>query len=252
MIEWIRGLVGRGEAAEIREGLRRIARDVFYLEVNTIAKAGMTARKMPAAPHALLDIAGKYYWYLLDLSQTYGHPDVAAAMSRLAPERRRNSAQTFETVRKACAALLRGEADHTAIPAADRVIVERIMRNCLELTALIGRAVETNPPELFEATRAELAAAESEVRKVRIPVDDMTMLRKIWEVGVESVVMQSVIALDGDVVTRVHHAHAEAESKPLHDLHLAATRTAIDTWSTVVKLLASLIHRLIGLIAAGR
>jgi hypothetical protein len=252
MFAWLGRLIGDGEGAEIREGLRRIARDAFYLEVNTIAKAGMTARKMPDPPHALLDVAGKYYWYLLDLSRKYDEPEAAAIIARLTPEERTNGTRTFETIRMACGHLLRAAQSNPGIPAGDCVIVERVLRNCLELEALILRAAAENPHWLFHATRAELVEGVSEVREVRLPVDDLAILRRIWEVGVESVLMQSVIGLDGNVVTRIHHARDQADSKALHDLHLAATRTAVETWSTVVKLLATLIHRLVALIAPGR
>lgn len=253
MIGWLRERIEavRG-GGELREGLRRMAQDAFHLEVNTIAKAGMTARKMPAPPHALLDICGKYYWYLLDRARAYELPAVAQTLAPLAPEHRRNGRDSFERIRAACGALLRFAETNDSLVGGDRVIIERIMRNAVELSALIERSEKADRGDLFDATRAELVAAGPASRDVKLPTDDLTLLRKIWDVGAETVLLQSLIGLDGNVVTRIHEDRIDAASKALRDLHLASTRTAIDTWSTVVKLLASLIHSLASIFAPGR
>ena len=44
--------------------VRRVASDLLTIEVNTIIKPCMTARKMPPPPIALSDVAGTYANYL--------------------------------------------------------------------------------------------------------------------------------------------------------------------------------------------
>lgn len=54
-----------GDGSEERDW-RAMMRELLSLEINTVVKAGITTEKMPALPHALLDIAQEYGAVLLD------------------------------------------------------------------------------------------------------------------------------------------------------------------------------------------
>jgi hypothetical protein len=69
----------------------------------------------------------------------------------------------------------------------------------------------------------------------------ITEMRKIWETGAERVVMQSVIQMDGDVITRVHPGMRE--DRVLHELHNQATVTAIKTWMDMFRLISGLLAK---------
>ena len=49
-------------------GLRPLIDNITKLEINTIIKDNMTARKMPDPANAILDIAHMYAWKLVSLN----------------------------------------------------------------------------------------------------------------------------------------------------------------------------------------
>lgn len=61
-------------------------------------------------------------------------------------------------------------------------------------------------------------------------ISDATLLRKIWDVGTERIVLQTVIQIDGDVITRVRSDLQQRESKLLFDIHLQGVKTSVESW----------------------
>ncbi|MEA3276793.1 MAG: hypothetical protein U9Q81_16165 [Pseudomonadota bacterium] len=77
--------------------------------------------------------------------------------------------------------------------------------------------------------------------EVPVTSTQITEIRKIWETGTEQVVMQSVIQMDGDIITRVHPG--KVKEVMLHELHNETTATAIKTWMNMAKLVAGLVDK---------
>ena len=68
---------------------------------------------------------------------------------------------------------------------------------------------------------------------------DRVTLRKIWELGCEEILMQTVVQLDGDVVTRLTDDGAKEEASVLHRLHSEGVRVATQSWRHLVDSLGS-------------
>jgi len=75
-------------------------------------------------------------------------------------------------------------------------VLRRIHRNCQSLCRLPGSdsTIELTPKELL-------------------------CVRKVWEIGTERVVMQTVVQLDGDIVNRIQIGRETEKDKRLHDMH---------------------------------
>lgn len=349
-----------------RDGIREIALNLFTVEVSTIVKAGMTARKMPAVPIALIDVIGTYYRFLSGLDHRYAvtekldsglgpyaprprggdlgpaaaksAPDPAAwdlavfrsdtadltesqARSGGAPlaakargtgpteadpdwgertaallrdywdpqtgclgdlDRRCNSSGSFAAL-CAIARLFRNyllwldrQKAHPDSPDPaphidaqqideDLIVCERVFQHSAILKGYVagfetaagldpqsasaaclggpdGSAPDDRHPWCKRwawfterADRLDLAAA------VQVSASHITQIRKIWDTGTETVVMQTLVQMDGDIITRVHPRYADAAAARLHQLHNEATRTAIETWKDMALLVASLV-----------
>jgi len=96
------------------------------------------------------------------------------------------------------------------------VLFKRIQRNCEQLQALLPQPMG---------------------RDLALTAEQLITVRKIWEVGIATVVMQTVVQLDGDIVTRIHQGHEAATSQPIHELHRQSVDSAIKHWQFLFQML---------------
>lgn len=115
----------------------------------------------------------------------------------------------------------------------DDAILARILRNLDQLKALPKKLTGSDDPE----------AKVSRGWKGTLDPDDAIILRKAWDVGTELVVMQTVVQLDGDVVSRIEPAHSGPVHATLHQLHGEAVSIAFRHW----QFLAATVARFAGM-----
>lgn len=184
--------------------------DLLSLEVNTILKPSMTATKIPNAAHALIDIARDY----------------AAELNRIAADGMElpgevvggNQTGTFNDIREraATAAKAMNQEQSTQL-----LMLCRIRDMSDQLKGLI--------PEGVSFTRR---TADDAVAKLRLDHKNQLVLRKAWELGTEQVVLQTVIYLDGDVITRIRPDCAT--DRALVDVHQQGVRVSIQFWQGLI------------------
>jgi len=167
----------------------------------------------------------------------------------LEPENRRNHPETFDALREASTLLMDviRAAPATSPEEDDRrasecVILERIYRTTSLLPRMIKQLEAANShPTLWNARRPELLAHYDSAATIHITMQQLSFIRKAWEIGVETIVLQSTLQLDGDIVTCIQKGYANATHKTLHEMHLGVTRLSIDTWETIVRLVIGLL-----------
>jgi hypothetical protein len=228
-----------------------IGRDLLNLEVNTIEKSNLTARKMPVLPHALLDIA-EYYLNeltkklnltsLWDLSREqrpkwrpkYKQPDMATDWKRLPIT---NGPETFDKLRWAAARALWSDESESNFDDSERVILYRIRRNCDQLKNIIydlKKEDNTWNNLLNERTRLDLLTDKMRYQPMgRLPVDYAVAVRKIWDIGTETVFMQTLIQIDGDVVTRIQKGLPKTKQKLILKVHERGVDVSMRYWESL-------------------
>lgn len=111
----------------------------------------------------------------------------------------------------------------------DSGTLNRIRHNCDQL-----RGVRTEAGQGPELNDIELTRTTSMV----LSTDALVLLRKTWDMGTEAVQMQTVIHIDGDVVTRLASALADRQRPGLHAAHQAAVEVSFRQWTWLVDTLA--------------
>jgi len=102
---------------------------------------------------------------------------------------------------------------------------------------------------LIPKTRNDLL--NGELRHKRIPhllrAEELATVRKIWEVGVELVLVQTAVQIDGDVVTRISETLLSAEMAEVHGLVLKAhhenVATGLTHWRALVEVALELVTK---------
>ena len=238
---------------ELKQYLENIAQDLLNLEINTIIKDNMTGRKMPEPPHALIDIAQVYVSKLEALKIFPPYVDPSTRKPKTPPfydevkkaykyEAISNEDDTFNHIRE-----LASQGVNPERASSDNIILIRILRNCDQLKTICCELHEKTGNEMMGARGAVVKGMKKKMN-TNLDQDDAIKLRKIWEMGVEVVAMQTVVQLDGDTITRVQKDYAVEEKRYVAELHAQAIQTAIGSWRFLAQTIGSFITSLAGLV----
>lgn len=202
--------------------VQRIFDDLLNLEVDLILKADMTARKMPLTGEAFADVAASYHAYLHQLADRFGaqHPQ---------PVSEGVNAAVFATlgrVAKQLGALQRAAHGEGS---AEEVVLKRIERNSQQLAGILTRL-----------QLGSMKTAQGWVPLTAAKKEELLILRKAWEVSTETVIMQTVAQVDGDIVTRLQPAYADSDHAPVHAVHARLVTTALEQWRFMFATVATL------------
>jgi hypothetical protein len=125
------------------------------------------------------------------------------------------------------------------------------------LTHVAAGTPNTEPARLFGGTLEQTAAAlfKNPRPLIKIAPDLTLLVRKAWDVGLEEVVFQTSLQLDGDTVVRMSDQIPAEYRDFLRDLHQQAVRDGTAQWKVLFQTLAELVRDtgklLAGLISGG-
>jgi hypothetical protein len=269
----LRGLLpGKAQSLgldNLTERVEGIASALMNLEINTIVKAGMSGQKMPPIPLALHLIAGTYAHLLLSRLppdwRDLVEPDHRNLYSNATGS---NGPDTFAALGQAALDIL------DAIRAADAeqqeeagkqewfALLVRVKSNSLQIAhdlRILLPAIKPFNDKLIGGTYDEVTAAVEGLKApLPIPPDFTILVRKAWDLGDETVVFQTSLQIDGDIIARVSPSvfdpvgpaclQSDAERLFVSGVHNASLAVATAQWKTMFELLGSLARGLAGTI----
>ncbi len=223
--------------------LSETARRLLNIEVNTILRDNMTAEPMPPLPHALLDIAHEYADAICDLGLDLGAFFGAdlAALPTIAPpwlepatafsgDQLVVSKETFDRLRWAADAVGRTAARRAVRLSVGQLnLSDRIQNNCDAIKLMFPRFGAAMAPFLGK-NRGDVLAIPPPAGGIQVGVDDMIALQKMWDIGTEEIVAQTVVHLSGDVTARVRASLVGPGSENLFAIHRQSIDVSIKSW----------------------
>ena len=93
-------------------------------------------------------------------------------------------------------------------------------------------------------SRSRSRSRLDQTQPVPFSANDILTIRKAWELGTEIIVMQTVVQLDGDAVTRLNDASASAEQLMLRAIHQQGVETALGQWNSLVTTFMTIVNKL--------
>lgn len=240
------------------------ARDLSKLEVNTILKENIQAAKMLAPRHAIIDIGHDFMQHL--------SRDIGAPVSEMEwdPKFERygiKKGEQFEAMKNGdlwgygTISLIREQARRILVEMGNQTnqippgearrefnkkanMVDRIKTNSDTIKGMLKTDVlniptENKPPKWRTFTRKQVTDPRKDVvPPLDLTSNELTQLRKIWEIRTEVIVMQSVVQLDGDVINRFNPDYAQdvEEHRVIFELHNKGVDTSLHYWSSLVDL----------------
>lgn len=224
-----------------------IAERLLTLEIDTIVSDGIAAERMPSDGQALIRIAQLYKDFLgraidevRDVgSEVTGLPDFKGENGQTVAfpgwNVRTGGLRTFAALQLAarrCQTARAAMPRPNAMRAEHEPILARIAGSCGDVQAMLRRM------GLKEVTIDEPSVAWAEESGTGWPAfdrDTTLALRRIWETGVDVIVMQTMVRLDGGVTTRVLDGWDGPGSAPVHDLHYRGVDIALARWGFLVQ-----------------
>jgi hypothetical protein len=218
------------------------ARSLLNIEVNTIVRDNMTAEPMPPLSHAILDIAGDYASELcrlgVDLEAYFITPLADPSTIALAwldnpgsvSDALTVSADTFDRLRWAAknANLAQGPQAARITPA-KRALLDRIVNNSDAIKEVFKR-FDASMHQFIGKTRAQLVGMTIQHSSYVVQVDDLIALQKMWDIGVEEIVAQTVVHVTGDITMRVQGALGRPGSETLFAIHRQSIDVSVACW----------------------
>jgi len=227
---------------KVKQQLADIGTDLFNLEINTILKKNINANKMPSPRHALIDIGKTYSRKLIawgleaELGET-GHPGSQARFAKI---------KTVATTYRAKLAAKTGEPDQATQEA--MVLLDRIVSKCGRILGMMKAWQQRNLIGWDNDFSRDDVDARAELD---LETKERVLLRKIWELGTEEVVMQTVVQLDGDVVTRINPNFTDQRYQGLQAVHHQGTQISMKMWRELVSVLMQFVEKGLKLLKPG-
>ncbi len=252
---------------------RTLTEDLLTLEINTLIKADMTACKLPASRReALWSIATDYHYKLVELQCR--EPQVWQSAGMMSFRELRHRAGNGIKMAEQQLVLLSDENER--LRSREKLtMLHRIQTQCEQLISLfvelgMRQREDFNYREEVSAieARREAALAEEETGKVysdrisaawnndlernemlRMPDLELNaaqigLIRKVWEIGTERIVMQTVISVDGDITTRLAERFALDYNREVLNIHQDAVSHAVGFWSSLARIISEFAGKL--------
>ena len=91
---------------------------------------------------------------------------------------------------------------------------------------------------LDNKTRKEVLEEERQQKPLgRPPIKHIVNIRKIWDIGTEHVIMQTVIQVDGDVITRIQRGMDQSKRAGFMQIHNQSIDIGLKHWRTMFDVL---------------
>lgn len=270
--------------------------DLLSIEINTIRKAGMSARRPPIFPWQLMEIIDIYLHYLEglqictdfiktpnqnlfnekelkkleqdDADNNWWHyleqkvlePENKAkfirtkqtdTFSESGNEKRfiTNDWSTFDKIRIVAKYAY---AEQMIVDEEQRIMLIRIRRNCDLIKGILRKLsgkkklknfINVDDDQLNKNLQNEPFSIEE------LDFDHITTVRKIWEIGTESVVIQTVIQVEGDVITRItpqlmDKQYSDEIRNALFTVHRNSMDVGLSHWKNLIGTLIELVKNL--------
>jgi len=249
---------------------KTLAENLLTLEINTIVKANMTGTKIPTnRREALLDISRDYHYALVELGCR--EPIIWSSAGAMAFFELRSRAIQGARVINELKDLLSPEERQKYVE--KQVILNRIQTQSEQIISMfvaLAKIVDKN----FDLqsyrdqmqSKLEMLATEhktpiDELQKIcevhdeesqawnndlprskmqdisdlELTPSQITLIRKVWEIGTEQVVLQTVIHADGDITSRISERLLLKPDPVLFQIHHESVQGAVGFWTNIVE-----------------
>ncbi|ALG66810.1 hypothetical protein [Beggiatoa leptomitoformis] len=238
---------------------KTLAQNVLTLEINTIVKTNMLGCKLPnSRREALWEIAYDYNSTMRD----FGYSPVpelsewscAGIMAFL--ELRERAKRAGQLVELELERLKNQPVEQIQPLKENLTILNRIKIQSEQLVSMFISLAHKAEENIDLDKIKEMARTDSDFREktniwnndierqrmqddtladLDLSPSQISFIRKIWEIGTERIVLQTVIQVEGDITTRISEYLIQHPNPTILKLHNESILTSVQFWSNLVK-----------------
>jgi len=212
--------------------ISKFLEDLTHLEINTIIKDGMLSTPPPSTLNEIVFAIFSLYKEKLILILTWQKYQNIAI---------NNTTDSFKKLHNILSDLTQDFTQkNIRLDTKDYILFLRIVSFCDYLKSTKNLILFNDTP-LYDLSVSELLNKSSEITA---PIKDRVKLHRIYDLGVEHVVMQTRFSLDGDVVTRIEKDFAASPQNTIIEIHNKQINLSVNYWKSLIGLAKNLISEL--------
>lgn len=237
----------KDEPATKKKLIVDILDDLTHLEINTIIKKGMVASPAPETVEELAKEILDEYKNKLSLIIKWEKDNNDDFVFDFEPENH----ISYENFRDILMKFTKYLDEHDfRIDERDFIVILRMKSFCAYLKAQktkltvknpTGKVTEVSSPNLYNSKIEDIL---SEDNKINATTRQQAKLKRIFDLGTETIVMQTRFGIDGDVVTRIEESFANKPSDSVLDLHKKHTDMSLTYWKFLINIAVDLVGRI--------
>jgi len=237
-----------GDAKKKESTISNLLDDLTTLEVNTIIKRGMVAAPMPQSIEEILQaIFIKYKERLKIIFNTYEFDESKYNFKTA------TTVEEFHKELKSFGKWMQGEGKEPRVKLAELDYV-RFLRMLSFCEYIQSKGDDSKPDDnivvkLYQEGLVpnvyKLDMIDYTKYRLIVDVNDRVKIKRMFDLGTESIVMQTRFSLDGDVVTRIEEGFANKPKEVILRIHDKHTELTVNYWKSLVGMIKDFVNELI-------
>lgn len=118
---------------------------------------------------------------------------------------------------------------------AQRVLLDRICNNADTIKEMFKRFGPDIMTQFGGKSRADLIVLSIDPNTYYVPPDELVALQKIWDLGTDEVVAQTIVFLNGNVTTRIQAAQGHPGAELLFAIHRQSVDVSVGCWQYLLQ-----------------
>ncbi|MGF1534316.1 MAG: hypothetical protein ACFCUI_11490 [Bernardetiaceae bacterium] len=227
--------------------IKRLVSDLTRLEVNTILNEGLLGSEPRSNRHMFHELAEDYRHALTQINRDLQKGNLTFQMPYGGQKSFVELYQTARAQKKACEDLIQKtlEEEEKRNWRAHLKMLYRITSHTENVLEVFRVLKENAPTEATEQDWNNDFPLEqlNKIPDLEIDVQELTHVRKAYEIGTQQILMQTVIQVDGDMTSYITPAYlkfSEKEQKMLMEMHHKAFTTSMSVWKYLFETIYSL------------
>ncbi len=219
--------------------ISKLLDDLTHLEINTIIKKGMTSAPQPEEIEEVL--------YVL-LTNYKEKTEVIIKRNELDFKTDEDKIHSYEEFYKVLDDMNKFmDSEGIRIDEGDYILFMRMKSFCNYLYSRRNSIKFKPEPKVKEGETIYTINLKNFCDfKLEMDTRDRVMIKRLYDLGTERIVMQTRFGIDGDVVTRIEENFANRPKQIVLDLHEEHTNLSIKYWQSLVSVAKSLVTDLFG------
>jgi len=221
-------------ASENKFVVSKLLDDLTHLEINTIIKKGMTSAPQPEEIEEVLSVLLSDYKERLGIIHNRNNIEKEIIVENI-----KSYKDLYTTLHDLGHYM---DKENIWLDDGDYMITLRMKSFC--------KYLESRAADIKFSQRNGIAGQEtiytvnmSEFAKFKLEINsrDRVMIKRLYDLGTERIVMQTRFGIDGDVITRIEENFANKPKQVVLDLHEKHTDLSVKYWQSLVNIVKDLV-----------